>query len=86
MQPGQQVWLNLGALLHNQVPDSDGKTIPPDVMFGSYELRDLDHNFPDSGAYSQVVERLGQRPDLTSVGTLISLRQKSVLTLFGSRQ
>ena len=37
------VWLNLGELLRNQVPDSDGKAISPDVMFGSYELRDLDH-------------------------------------------
>jgi hypothetical protein len=43
LSPGQQLWLNLGELLRNQVPDSDGKTIPPDTMFGSYELRDLDH-------------------------------------------
>jgi len=43
LSPGQQIWLNLGEVLRNQVPDSDGKTIPPDVMFGSYELRDLDH-------------------------------------------
>jgi hypothetical protein len=34
---------NLADLLRNQVPDSDGKTIPADTMFGSYELRDLDH-------------------------------------------
>ena len=40
---GQQIWLNVGDLLRNQVPDSDGKTVPPDVMSGSYELRDLDH-------------------------------------------
>jgi hypothetical protein len=43
LPPGQQIWLNLGELIRNQVPDSDGKTIPADVMFGSYELRDLDH-------------------------------------------
>jgi hypothetical protein len=43
LSPGQQIWLNVGELLRNQVPDSDGKTIPPDVMSGSYELRDLDH-------------------------------------------
>ncbi|MGA8619649.1 MAG: hypothetical protein WB660_14170 [Candidatus Sulfotelmatobacter sp.] len=30
-------------MIRNQVPDSDGKTVPPDTMFGSYELRDLDH-------------------------------------------
>ncbi len=43
LSPGQQIWLNVGDLLRNQVPDSDGKTVPPDVMSGSYELRDLDH-------------------------------------------
>ena len=43
LPPGQQTWLNLGEVLRNQVPDSDGETIPSDVMFGSYELRDLDH-------------------------------------------
>jgi hypothetical protein len=41
--PGQQTWLDIGDLLRNQLPDSDGQTIPSDVMFGSYELRDLDH-------------------------------------------
>jgi hypothetical protein len=43
LPPGQQIWLDLGQLIRNQVPDSDGKTVPPDTMFGSYELRDLDH-------------------------------------------
>jgi hypothetical protein len=26
-------------------PDSDGNTLPPDTMTGSYELRDLDHAY-----------------------------------------
>ncbi|MGH9500083.1 MAG: hypothetical protein ACRD3L_13160 [Terriglobales bacterium] len=43
LAPGEHIWLNLGELLHDQLPDSDGATIPPDVMFGSYELRDLGH-------------------------------------------
>jgi len=43
LSPGQQLWLNLGELIRNQVPDSDGRTIPPDTMSGSYELRDIDH-------------------------------------------
>jgi hypothetical protein len=41
--PGQQLWLDVGQLVRNQVPDSDGRTMPPDTMNGSYELRDLDH-------------------------------------------
>ncbi|HKW17787.1 MAG TPA: hypothetical protein VJO35_09790 [Terriglobales bacterium] len=43
LAPGQQLWLNVGELIRNQVPDSDGHTIPPGTMAGSYELRDLDH-------------------------------------------
>jgi hypothetical protein len=43
LSPGQQLWLDLGQLVHEQVPDSDGRTLPPETMTGSYELRDLDH-------------------------------------------
>jgi hypothetical protein len=42
---GQQLWLDLGHLIHDQVADSDGNTLPPDTMSGSYELRDLDHAY-----------------------------------------
>jgi len=43
--PGQLLWLDVGRLVHDQVPDSDGHTLPPDTMTGSYELQDLDHGF-----------------------------------------
>jgi hypothetical protein len=43
LAPGQQLWLDLAHLAHDQVPDSDGHTLPPDTTMGSYELRDLDH-------------------------------------------
>jgi len=43
LAPNQQLWLDLGHLIRDQVPDSDGHTLPPDTMAGSYELRDLDH-------------------------------------------
>ena len=39
----QQILLDIGQLIRNQVPDSDGNTIPPETMTGSYELRDIDH-------------------------------------------
>jgi hypothetical protein len=41
--PGQQLVLDVGRVIRNQVPDSDGNFIPPDTMTGSYELRDVDH-------------------------------------------
>jgi hypothetical protein len=43
LAPGQQLLLDVGQLVHNQVPDSDGNVIPAETMTGSYELRDLDH-------------------------------------------
>lgn len=43
--PGQQLWLDLGHLVHDQIPDSDGSPLPPETMTGSYELRDLDHAY-----------------------------------------
>jgi hypothetical protein len=32
LSPSQQLWLDLGRLVHDQVPDSDGHTLPPDTM------------------------------------------------------
>jgi len=43
LEPGQQIWANLGNIIRGQIPDKNGKTIPADVTMGSYELRDLDH-------------------------------------------
>jgi hypothetical protein len=45
LAPGEQLWLDVGHLVHDQVADSDGNTLPPDTMTGSYELRDLDHAY-----------------------------------------
>ena len=39
----RSVWANVGDIIHGQIPDKNGKTIPRDVTMGSYELRDLDH-------------------------------------------
>lgn len=41
--PGEQLLLDVGQLIRNQIPDSDRNIIPPETMTGSYELRDLDH-------------------------------------------
>jgi hypothetical protein len=43
LKPGEQAWLNVADVIKNQVADFKGRTIPPDVTKGSYELRDLDH-------------------------------------------
>jgi hypothetical protein len=39
LAPDEQLWLDVGNLIGNQVPDKYGKTIPADVMWGTYELR-----------------------------------------------
>jgi hypothetical protein len=43
LSPSQQLWVDVGELIRDQVADSDGHTLPTDTMNGSYELRDLDH-------------------------------------------
>jgi hypothetical protein len=45
LAPGEQLWIDMGHLVHDQVPDSDGNTLPLGTMTGSYELRDLDHAY-----------------------------------------
>jgi len=43
LEPGEQIWADVGDIIRNQIPDKNGKTIPREVTMGSYELRDLDH-------------------------------------------
>jgi hypothetical protein len=43
LEPDQQLWADVGEIIRDQIPDKNGKTIPPNTMMGSYELRDLDH-------------------------------------------
>jgi hypothetical protein len=42
IQPGDQMWLNFADLVHNAVPDRKGRTLPPDLSSGTYDLEDLD--------------------------------------------
>lgn len=39
--PGDQLWLNLGDLIHNAVPDKNGKVFPASLTSGTYNLQDL---------------------------------------------
>jgi hypothetical protein len=32
LSPGQPLWLDVGQIIHNQVPDLDGHTLPPEAM------------------------------------------------------
>lgn len=43
LQPGEQMWMDIGKLIREQVPDKDGKTLPADLTSGSYEVRDLNN-------------------------------------------
>jgi hypothetical protein len=38
--PGEQLWLNLGDLIHGAVPDRQGRTFPADLTAGTYDLRE----------------------------------------------
>jgi len=41
LQPDEQMWVDIGKLIREHVPDKNGKTLPEDLTSGSYEFRDL---------------------------------------------
>jgi hypothetical protein len=41
LQPDEQVWIDVGKLIRERVPDKNGKALPADLTSGSYEFRDL---------------------------------------------
>ncbi len=41
LQPDEQMWIDVGKLIREQVSDKNGKTLPSDLTMGSYEFRDL---------------------------------------------
>lgn len=41
LQPGEQMWLNFGDLIHNNVADRKGRTLPSTLTSGTYDLIDL---------------------------------------------
>ena len=42
LAPGEQMWVEVGQLIRNQIPDKNRKFLPPDVTSGSYQIVDLD--------------------------------------------
>ena len=41
LAPDQQLWLDLGRLIRDRVPDKNGNTLPSDLTSGTYQFRDL---------------------------------------------
>ena len=41
LQPHDQMWVDVGKLIREQVPDKNGLVMPLNLMMGSYELQDL---------------------------------------------
>jgi hypothetical protein len=41
LAPDEQAWVDVGQLVANQAPDTNGKTIPPSVMSGSYDVNSV---------------------------------------------
>jgi len=41
---GDQLWLNMGDLVRNQLPDVKGRTLPADLTSGTYEIREPGRN------------------------------------------
>jgi len=45
LQPDEQMWIDIGKLIREHVPDQNGKVLPADLSSGSYEFRDLGDPF-----------------------------------------
>lgn len=43
LQPGEQMWVDVGKLVHSGMPDRNGNTLPPTVISGSYQVEDTKH-------------------------------------------
>jgi hypothetical protein len=41
LQPGDQIWMDIGKLIRESVPDKNGNTLPASLTSGSYAVRDL---------------------------------------------
>ena len=41
---GDQLWLNLGDIIPGSIPDTKGRTFPPDLTSGTYEIREPGRN------------------------------------------
>jgi hypothetical protein len=41
LQPDEQMWIDVGKLIREHVPDKNGKVLPAGLTSGSYEFRDL---------------------------------------------
>lgn len=44
LQPDEQMWIDVGKLIRENLPDRNGKTLPADLTSGSYEFRDLTYS------------------------------------------
>jgi hypothetical protein len=45
LQPGEQMWMDIGKLIRGSIPDKNGNTLPLNLTSGSYEIRDLTNKF-----------------------------------------
>jgi hypothetical protein len=44
LQPGDQMWIDIGEMIQRQIPDKSGNVLPLDLTSGSYQFNDLtDH-------------------------------------------
>lgn len=55
LQPDQQMWIDVGQLIRNQVPDKNGVVLPAALSMGSYEIRQLGHRGPGTLFEGKVV-------------------------------
>jgi hypothetical protein len=45
LQPDEQMWIDVGKLIREHIPDKNGNVLPAELTSGSYEFRDLTNKF-----------------------------------------
>jgi hypothetical protein len=48
LEPDEQMWIDVGKLIREHIPDKNGKVLPIELSSGSYEFRDLNNNLDGS--------------------------------------
>jgi|GEM_PF-5786571 len=55
LQPNQQMWIDVGQLIRDQVPDKNGTVLPASLTMGSYEIQQVGHHGPGTLFEGKVV-------------------------------
>ena len=76
LQPDEQMWIDVGKLIRESMPDKNGQVLPASLTSGSYEIRDLTHTgvgaLPRGLATGRRPPTIADSPSISDCGVLAS--------------